>query len=104
MKNLKSLSVVALIIAVAASAFTIPARPGKALSVVWQYEPVNGNGPSDPANYVKLSETESFTCIGDELVCQISADENMQTHKPLIQSGDNPAVDVAEYNTSFRNN
>ena len=101
LKNFKiGLPILALALAVAASAFTgTPHR--EATSPLWQYEPVNANGPSDPLNYVKLEDAqEVFVCEGNDIVCQIEANESMG--KPSIPPGDDPSVQVAKYHTSFR--
>jgi hypothetical protein len=92
----------AVIIAVCTLAFTDHQQVKSPTSVVWQYEPVNSNGPSDPLNYVKLSATQPFDCEGSDVVCQILAEEDLNTHKPIIQSGDDPSVQRTEYQTTFR--
>lgn len=103
MKKFRLLPLLALVIAIGASAFTqAPDKRANPMLTVWQYEPQNANGPSDPLNYVKLElAEEEFNCEGEEIVCQIQAEEN--AGKPVIAPGDDPSLDTDDYHTTFRN-
>jgi len=68
--------------AIGASAFTLKQKPSQNFSPVWfQYTPVNGNGPTDPANY---TETPGGPACSDEtgVFCSVHAEPDNASGDP----------------------
>ncbi|MBK7290090.1 MAG: hypothetical protein IPI78_07580 [Chitinophagaceae bacterium] len=59
---------IALLLVVAGSAFVSQGHNAKVTDTVWfEYDPINGNGPTDPANYVETGENPVCSMTEGEL-------------------------------------
>ncbi len=82
---------IALLLVVAGSAFVSQGHNAKVTDTVWfEYDPINGNGPTDPANYVETGENPVCSMTEGEL-CSVFAEADDNTgsvgnRKPLATS------------------